>query len=308
MENSQGTPESEPLSVLDPIAAAFGRTGRILFRPFDLKKWFVLGFCAWLARLGTGGGAGGTNWDIPDEGTAERELGQVRDWFATHLQLAIGLAVFLILTGILLWVLLTWLSSRGKFMFLDGVVHNRGAVTEPWNRFRALGNSLFGLRLVLLIFAVITIGVTIAFVVFSFLAIGFDEDDPSLAAIVLVCVWVALIVALAFAFVLGAMAVNDFLVPIMWLRRCRALEAWPELRALLYANLGIFVLYTLVKIVIAVVIGFLACVAVCATCCIAAIPYLGTVLLLPLFVFHRSYSIDVLSQFSPDYAPLCRVE
>ncbi len=279
-----------------------------MFRPFDIKKWFVLGFCAWLAQLGTGGGGGGAKWNVPDEDTAWRELEQVQNWFATHLELAIGLAVLLVLSGILLWVLLTWLSSRGKFLFLDGVVHNRGAVVEPWNRFRTLGNSLFGLRLVLLILAVITIGVTVAFVVFSYRVIGFDEDDPSLAAIVLVGVWVALIVALAFAFVLVGMAVNDFFVPIMWLRGCRALDAWPELRALLYANLGIFVLYVLVKIVIAVAIGFLVCVAVCATCCIAAIPYLGTVLLLPLFVFHRSYSIDFLSQFSPDYAPLCRVE
>ncbi len=308
MENSQGTPESEPLSVLDPIAAAFGRTGRILFRPFDIRKWFVLGFCAWLARLGSGGVGGGTNWNIPDEGTAEREFEQVQDWFATHLELAIGLAVFLVVSGILLWVLLTWLSSRGKFMFLDGVVHNRGAVVEPWNRFRTLGNSLFGLRLVLVILAVITIGVTVALLAFSFLAIGFDEDDPSLAAIVLACVWIALIVALGFAFVLASMAVNDFLVPIMWLRGCRALDAWPELRALLCANPGIFALYVLVKIVIAMVIGVLVCVAVCATCCIAAIPYLGTVLLLPLFVFHRSYSIDFLRQFSPDYAPLRPVE
>lgn len=304
MEDSPGTSDPEPLSVLDPIAAAFRRTGRILFRPFDLKKWFVLGFCAWLARLGTGGGAGGTNWNVPDEGTAERELEQVQDWFATHLELAIGLAVILVLSGILLWVLLTWLSSRGKFMFLDGVLHNRGAVVEPWSRFRNLGNSLFGLRLVLLILAVITIGVTVAFLAFSFRAIGFDEDDPSIAAIVLVSVWVGLIVALGIAFVLVGLAVNDFLVPIMWLRGCRALDAWPELRALLYANPGIFVLYVLLKIVVAMVIGFFVCLAVCATCCIAAIPYLGTVLLLPLFVFHRSYSICFLHQFKPDYAPL----
>ena len=268
----------------------------------------MLGFCAWLARLGTGGGAGGTNWNMPDEGTAGREFEQVRDWFATHLGLAIGLAVFFVLSGILLWVLLTWLSSRGKLMFLAGVVHDRGAVVEPWNRFRSLGNSLFRLRLVLVILAVITIVVTVAFVAFSFLAIGFDEDDPSLAAIVMICVWVALTVALGFAFVLVGMAVNDFLVPIMWLRGCRALGAWPELRALLCANPGVFVLYVLVKILIAVVIGFFVCVAVCATCCIAAIPYLGTVLLLPLFVFHRSYSIHFLSQFGPDYAALVPVE
>jgi len=308
VENSQETSDAESRSVLEPISAACGRSGRILFHPFEIRKWFVLGFCAWLARLGTGGGAGGANWDVPDEGRAEREFERVQDWFVTHLGLAIGLVVLLVLSGILLWVLLTWLSSRGKFMFLDGVVHNRGAVVEPWHRFRAPGNSLLGLRLVLVILAVITIGVTVALPAFSFLAIGFDEDDLSFAAIVLLGVWMALIAALVCAFLLVGLIVNDFLVPIMWLRGCRALDAWPELRTLLCTNPGIFVLYALVKIVAVVVIGFFVCAAVCATCCIAAIPYLGTVLLLPLFVFLRSYSICFLTQFGPDYAALDGVE
>ena len=32
------------------------RVKQMLFRPFDLGKWFVIGFCAWLAYLGEGGG------------------------------------------------------------------------------------------------------------------------------------------------------------------------------------------------------------------------------------------------------------
>jgi hypothetical protein len=44
------------ISVTDPIGWALTRTGRMLFKPFDGRKWFVLGFCAWLANLGVGGG------------------------------------------------------------------------------------------------------------------------------------------------------------------------------------------------------------------------------------------------------------
>ena len=40
----------------------------------------------------------------------------------------------------------------------------------------------------------------------------------------------------------------------------------------------------------------------CVTCCIAALPYIGAVILLPVYVFRRSYSIGFLSQFGPDYA------
>lgn len=40
-----------------PTSRAFGRMTTILFRPFDLGKWFVLGFSAWLATLLDGGGS-----------------------------------------------------------------------------------------------------------------------------------------------------------------------------------------------------------------------------------------------------------
>ena len=46
------------ISVVDPIGQSLKRTSEILFKPFDLRKWFVLGFCAFLAYLGEGGG----NW------------------------------------------------------------------------------------------------------------------------------------------------------------------------------------------------------------------------------------------------------
>ena len=45
-------------------------------------------------------------------------------------------------------------------------------------------------------------------------------------------------------------------------------------------------------------LGTLVC-----TCCLVIVPYVGTVILLPLHVFVRSYSLCFLAQFGPDYAP-----
>src|SRR5213596_356806 len=48
---------SEPkIEIFKPFGEAFELTKKILFQPFDLKKWFVIGFAAWLANLGVGGG------------------------------------------------------------------------------------------------------------------------------------------------------------------------------------------------------------------------------------------------------------
>ena len=47
---------SEPkIEIFKPFGEAFELMKKILFQPFDVKKWFVVGFAAWLANLGGGG-------------------------------------------------------------------------------------------------------------------------------------------------------------------------------------------------------------------------------------------------------------
>ena len=46
---------------LDPLSRAWGRMKKALFSPFNLKKWFVVGFTAFLAGLTEGPGGGGGN-------------------------------------------------------------------------------------------------------------------------------------------------------------------------------------------------------------------------------------------------------
>ncbi|HLX94273.1 MAG TPA: hypothetical protein VKU37_00855 [Verrucomicrobiae bacterium] len=43
------------ISVAEPVSPALEQVKRVLFRPFDLGKWFTIGFCAWLAQLGESG-------------------------------------------------------------------------------------------------------------------------------------------------------------------------------------------------------------------------------------------------------------
>jgi hypothetical protein len=303
VDHTQAPPQPPRPTIVDPISNALEWTGKVLFRPFDIGKWIVLGFCAWLAALGEGGGGGSYNWNL-DQDEARHRVEHAYDWVLENLELILFLGAVLVLVGIVFWVLVTWVSSRGKFMFLDGVVHDRSAVVEPWNRFSSQGNSLFLFRILLAVVGVVVIGAVVGLMVLSLLATGFDDHDPGAAGILFLFLWVLVIVALAFAFALVAMALNDFVVPVMWVRGCRVMEAWSEFLSLLSARPGIFILYVLVKIIIAVVVGLIACVVTCVTCCIAAIPYVGTVILLPLHVFRRSFSIYFLSQFDPDYAGL----
>jgi hypothetical protein len=286
-------------SVLDPVSRAIERTGRILFRPFQIEKWFVLGFCAWLAHLGEGGSGGGNLGNRLRGDRIEDDLDTAWDWLREHLVLILILASIAFVVGLVV----LWIQSRGKFLFLEGVARNRAAVAEPWRRFAALGDSLFSLRLLLSL-----IGLGVVLVLGSFLlrdlrnALG-DHGFGSEEMLLLV-LWGLALSPLVLAAALVGLILEDLVVPIMWLRGVGVLEASKEALAFVSANLWIFVLYVLFKILLAIAIGLITCVSVCVTCCIVALPYLGVVILLPLYVFRRCYSIEFLAQFGPQYAGL----
>ncbi|HXM71119.1 MAG TPA: hypothetical protein VN970_08295, partial [Thermoanaerobaculia bacterium] len=112
-----------------------------------------------------------------------------------------------------------------------------------------------------------------------------------------------LVVGLGFA-VVGKLT-RDFVVPIMFLRGGTTREAWSDLLALFAGSFHLLILYLLFQIVLAFAIGVAVLIAVIATCCIAGclliLPYLGTVLLLPVLVFQRAYSLYYLAQLGPQY-------
>src|SRR5207237_4107223 len=92
----------------------------------------------------------------------------------------------------------------------------------------------------------------------------------------------------------------NFIVPVMYIQRCRASESFGIVARLVAAQPGEILLYCLFLIVLALATAIVACLVTCATCCIAAIPYIGTVILLPVFVLLRSFSLLFLRQFGPE--------
>jgi hypothetical protein len=99
----------------------------------------------------------------------------------------------------------------------------------------------------------------------------------------------------------------DFVVPIMSLRTASVMAGWREFMTVLSANKLRFALYLLFQILISIVIGAIIgigfCIGLCLCCasCLLLIPYIGTVILLPLLVFTRAYSLYYLQQFGPQF-------
>lgn len=296
------------ISVTAPVSAALERVKQVLFQPFDLGKWFVIGFCAWLALLGQqGGGGGGGNFGSHDGPTREslREgFNRAKDYVAENAIWLIPLVIVVFLVVIGLVLLFNWLSSRGKFMFLHCVALNKAEVVVPWNQFVREANSLFWFRLGLGLLSMIVFLPLVALMVIPVVGMV-KAGAANAAAIAISSVSLLLVIALGITFFVIRKLTMDFVVPIMFLRRKKCLESWRELRSLFAGNVGNFILYFLFQILLTLVIGMMLLLVVIATCCIAgcfmALPYLGTVLLLPVHVFNRAYSLYYLAQFGPEF-------
>lgn len=310
--------QAPQVSVTAPIHPAIERVKGMLFRPFDLGKWFVLGFGAWLARLGQTGFSSGFNPRVPSGrspfGAAAREpsgqdavvaaLAHAKGWVVQNLYWLLPLAIGLVFVGLALWVLFTWLSSRGEFIFLHCVAHDRAEVAEPWSRYAREAHSLFLFRLAL---GLISLPVAILLLVLAAAAVlrtvrrgAFAPGDVVGVALVGVA-----FLALSIVLFLVSKLTRDFVVPIMFLRGGTWRAGWAELRGLFAGRAGLLVVYLLFQIVLALAIGALVLVVVIGTCCLAGclmlIPYLGTVALLPVLAFKRSYSLCYLAQLGAQY-------
>jgi hypothetical protein len=299
------TTQATAVSVTRPFGHAIDRVKLMLFQPFDLGKWFVIGFCAWLAQLGEQGFTGNFNFGGGgDGGNVRHEFEEAREFVMSNLYWIIPAAIALVTICIALWLVFTWLNSRGRFMFLHCVALDRAEVVVPWHKYASQGNSLFLFRILLGLIGAVVCLPLVAVIIMSILRMA-QRGEPSVAGI-LMCVGIVLVmVAVAIVLTLIEKLTKDFVVPIMFLRGVGWRKGWREFWGLLSGNVGHFILYILFQIVLALAIGAIVLVVVLATCCIAgcllALPYLGTVLFLPVLVFSRAYSLHYFAQFGREY-------
>src|SRR5439155_17304383 len=202
---------------------------------------------------------------------------------------------------LLLIVLVAWLRARGRFIFVDCIVKNRGAIRDPWPEFQKEGNSYFLFSLLagvgFMLFAALLSLPLIILTIRGRYYLYLHRDRVGVYVILAIAAWVFVMLLVMMVWALIA----SFMVPVMYRRRCRAYEAFRAATSLIARHPGEIMLYCLFVIVLAVASVMLGCVVTCATCCIAAIPYVGMVILLPVFVLLRSFSLLFLRQFGPEY-------
>jgi hypothetical protein len=294
-------------SAADAISKAVERSKQLLF-PFKAEKWFALGFTVFLAQCGETGGGGSipnlpSGTGSPSSGSASpmSGLGKIFEdavkafYDDLALYLTIGTVVLVATFG--LWGFILWFSSRAKLMFVESVIWDRVDFSAQWSRAADLGFSLFKFRLVFMLGgALLMLGVVAAALLLgmsSFLS-GQFFDQAALMAYALVGF---MIVFVSIPWAIAAALLDDFVVPLMVLRNVPVGDAWSMCRReVLSGNVGGLLVFYLLRFVLGLAAGVAVMVATCITCCLTAMPYIGTVILLPILVFSRAYPLYYLEQ------------
>jgi len=224
-----------------------------------------------------------------------------KEFVTTNLYWLLPVVIIGAIFVIALWLLIVWLNSRGRFMFLYCVAQNKAEVKNPWHQLGEHGDSLFAFRVVLGIVAIVLASLLTAMIAVPIFVVK-DNLALSIAGGV---IGGLLLFVVAILFMIIGKFTKDFVVPIMYLQTPSAVAAWRMLLDILAFNKGRFVLYILFHIVISLAVGSIVLAIGCLTCgcacCLLALPFIGTVILLPVLVFLRSYSLFYLAQYGPEF-------
>jgi hypothetical protein len=211
----------------------------------------------------------------------------------------ISLVIFALVFAFIL--LIYWLGARGQFMFLDNIVRNRGAISWPWQYYSRQANSLFGLYL---LFVVISLAVFLPILVVAvvmciplFQQHRWPEGGEIAGFVALGLVYLVLMIVVSFIL----FVFREFGIPLMFRNGLLARPAFWASMKLIGQHTGSVVVFVLLRMAIFIGVAILSVIICCATCCIGALPYVGTVFLLPVLVYVRCFTLDCLAQFGPEY-------
>jgi len=318
---------------------------RVLLSPFSMRKWLKLGLIAFLAGVVAGGGGIGGGGPSGNGGADFDQVGpQIMGWYQAHTGAIIAGAIGIGIVGLAVFLIMLYVSSIFRFIFMESVITTETRIRESWHRNKAEGISYmwwrigFGLASLLLVALLFGGPVTILvlFILGPAKGGGFAAVGGAIV-LGLVTIFFALICALVIGLI-NAMT-RDFVLPLMYLRRIGSVAGWRAFWPILCGNKLGFLIYFLLKFVLAIAAWIVGMFGVIIGLLVAVIPlaligftgwgivwllgitawhwwYLGvlipvglviamllgywmTCMLLPIPVWFRSYALKYLGYVAP---------
>lgn len=261
-----------PISAIDSLGPAFQHTKQQLIQPFRWSQWARLALVGMLAgELNSGGGCN-TNFNVPAHTSRGSDhllsVLPMPSLPTMHPALFIALIALLVIAGLVLSVLLLYVSSVFRFILFDSVLARHCEVRRHWTHRQVPGLRLFLFHLAVLAATlaglIILIGIPAGF---AFLLGWLQQPRQHMLPLILggmVLFFLLMIFLLALALV--HVLTKDFVVPQMALEEVSAFEAWRRLLPMLNGEKGGYAGYIGMKIVLAlaaaIAIGIVATIVI----------------------------------------------
>ena len=260
-------------SAVDAIYPALEHTRKQLFQPFRFGQWTKLALVGLLAgELGSSGGCNRSNFNLNQHPGAHRFMDSGLSGIDPTL--FVGLITVLVVAGLILGIVLMYISSVMRFILFDSVMARECHIREGWSRRQGPGLRYFLWKLAYLLITLAGLTVLVGIPAgFAFAAGWFKEPKMHMVPLVLGGILVFFVVlifvlALAVIFVLT----KDFVIPQMALEGIGAMEGWRRLWWMIKAEKGGYAAYTGMKIVMAIAAGIVVGIATLILGLIIAIP------------------------------------
>jgi len=276
-----------PLSAFEAISPALVRTKDVLARPFRLGTFLKIAAVAFFAEMG-----GGFNFNY----SRSSSMHQLPPAFLAFL---VAFAVLLAFVSLIVGLILFYIGSRLQLVLLELVATRYTLVGPLWSKYGSRTWRWIGLKLLFLLCVLIVLLpfaiVGIIYFIHHFHGIdsfaGFNPFTGLHIAQILLCIVVAFLVLM----VIGAlfMMVRDLALPSLALEDLGISHSLERLRALFAAEPGAVILYVVMRLVLGIVFGIVAEIAIVVVLLLSLIPpgIVGLILYLSL---HKAGTIGIV--------------
>lgn len=246
-----------PISAADAIDPAFRHTKEQLLRPFRFGQWVRLALVGVLAGEMGSGGSCNFNYPVNNQHRPSQQAFLSANWpaYATnHPALFAGTVAALIVIGLVLAVLFTYIGSVMRFVLFDSIIAKECRIRQGWARRKGPGLRLFWWQIVFGLVSSAALLIVIGIPVTCAWAGGwFEHPRDHVPGLVLGGIMLLVVVLILAAF-LGVIHVmtKDFVVPQMAIEDISAMEGWRRLWLWLKADQGGYAGYIGMKIVLAI--------------------------------------------------------
>lgn len=266
-----------PISAVDTITLAVEHTKQQLFKPFRFGQWTRLAVVGLLAgELGSSGGCNRSNLRLPAHPVAHLH-GIFPEFAGVDPALVAAVIAVLVVTGLLLAIILMYVSSVMRFVLFDSIIAKECHIGRGWSLRQGPGWRYFLWKLLYLCITfagmVILVGIPAAF---AFAAGWLKQPKEHLVPLVLggiflFFVFLIFFLAISVIFVLT----KDFVVPQMALENIGTIEGWRRLWPMIKAEMSGYAIYIAMKILMAVGAGIVVGIATLILGLFLAVPTVG---------------------------------